>query len=232
MKNKDYNILYKYPTRERPQQFLENLTALCRKINDRGNSFIQVALDDTDPKNYSAYLDATIDTCMEYGIAWAVKRQNNTSKVEAINSELFFYEFDICVLMSDDMVCQVIGFDDIIRQHMRGEFPDTDGALWFHDGDKNTKDKLCTMVIAGRKYLERFGYIYHPSYKSLFPDDEFTRVGLDLKKLYRSGIILFRHEHYMNNRLLKPDNLMKRNQSFYGVDRANFIKRLNSNFPK
>lgn len=228
MENKPYHILFKYPTRERPQQFNNNLLLLTNMITDKENCHIVVNIDEDDTKmqGYGVNLIHTVN-----GVRLSYQVGKNKSKVEAINYGLLENKFDICVLISDDMICQVSGFDNIIRSSMNKFFPDTDGALWFHDGDKNTKYKLCTMVIAGRKYLERFGYIYHSSYKSLFCDDEYTQVALNLKKLYHSGIILFRHDHYMNNSALKPDDLMRKNQSFYGVDRINFIKRLSANFP-
>ena len=66
-----------------------------------------------------------------------------------------------------------------IRQKMIKHFPDTDGVLWFFDGWRKDLNTLC---IIGRKYYERFGYIYHPDYKSFWCDAEFTEVANKLKK--------------------------------------------------
>jgi hypothetical protein len=73
-------------------------------------------------------------------------------------------DWDILVVMSDDMVCVTHGWDDIIRQDMNENFPDTDGVLHYNDG--NQKANVMTMSIIGRKYYKRDGYIYNPEYQS------------------------------------------------------------------
>jgi hypothetical protein len=229
MENKPQTILFKYPTRERPKQFGENLRRLCEKISDKENCFIRVDMDIDDATVPECSVIAAV-ICDAHKIKLLIQVHPNKSKIEAINRGLFDNDFDICVLMSDDMACQVEGFDTIIRSFMSQEFQSTDGALWFHDGDKANKGRLCTMVIAGWKYLKRFGHIYHPSYKSLWADDEFTIVGNMLGKLFHSAIILFLHDHYMNNPALKPDDLMKRNQAFYLEDKRTYAHRLRNNF--
>jgi hypothetical protein len=82
------------------------------------------------------------------------------NKVSAINRDLKSNDnWDILLLASDDMIPQIKGYDSVIRDNMTTHFPDTDGVLWFNDG--NRKD-LNTLSILGKKYYQRFNYIYNP----------------------------------------------------------------------
>jgi hypothetical protein len=81
------------------------------------------------------------------------------------------------------------------------------------------------MCILGKRYYDRFGYIYHPSYKSLWCDNEFTEVAAGLGKHTYFGACLFRHEHASNNAASVADGLLLRNESFSGADHANYLNR-------
>ena len=75
----------------------------------------------------------------------------------------------IVLLASDDMIPMEKGFDNIIIDKMKNYYPDTDGVLWFNDGYQG--DKLNTLCILGKKYYDRFGYIYNPEYISVLSDN-------------------------------------------------------------
>ena len=117
---------------------------------------------------------------------------DNKTKIEACNRRSGDGDYDIIVLASDDMIPQVKGYDSIITGHMTQYFPDTDGALWYYDGFKRN---LCTLCILGKKYYNRFGYIYHPDYRSFYCDDEYTQVGQRLGKLKFIDRVIIRHDH-------------------------------------
>jgi hypothetical protein len=119
------------------------------------------------------------------------------------------------------------GYDVNIKSKMNKYFPDTDGVLWFNDGFQG--DKLNTLVIIGKKYYERFNYIYHPAYQSLYCDTEFTLVSKALNKVQYFDEILIKHVQYsiVNE---QPDELYIRNDRLESVDRIIFQKRSISNF--
>jgi hypothetical protein len=138
-------------------------------------------------------------------------------------------DYDVLILASDDMNPQFKGWDSIIRKQMRLHFKDGDGCLWFNDGHQN---RICTLSILGKKYYERFGYIYHPSYVSLWCDNEFTEVAQSLGKLIYSPLVLFYHEHPMwTNDQSKNDELYKHNEGFYRLDQRNYQSRKQQGFP-
>jgi hypothetical protein len=161
-------------------------------------------------------------------VAWSrVFYSSNKSKIEACNANMaeIEYPWDIVVLVSDDMIPQVSGWDDAIRNYMLSRFPDTNGILWFSDGYQG--DRLNTLCIYGRRMYEEFGYIYYPEYKSLFCDTELTdRCRTDLKDrcLYVPYCVI-RHEHPGTGFSQNNDALYQHNQRFWTEDMMTYIRR-------
>jgi hypothetical protein len=146
------------------------------------------------------------------------------NKVHAINRDMeYAKDFDIVLLLSDDMMPVEKGFDRIICDHFKKHFPNLDGVLWMNDGF--TGRKLNTIVCMGRVYYERFGFLYNPAYKSLFCDNEFTDISARLNKYFYLDRVIIQHQHPMNMRHVKSDNLYRRNDSFFHADRQTYEKR-------
>jgi hypothetical protein len=149
---------------------------------------------------------------------------SNKSKIEACNANMgeIEWEWDIVVLVSDDMIPQVQGYDDVIRAHMT---PDTNRILWFDDGHQG--NKLNTLTIFGRQMYSHFGYLYHPAYKSLFCDTELTdlcKSELKDRCVYIPYCII-RHEHPGTGYAQNMDALYERNQKFWNEDMYTYIRR-------
>ena len=106
-------------------------------------------------------------------------------------------------------------------------FPDTDGCLWYNDG---YQDRICTLCIVGRKYYERFNYIYNPEYHSLFCDNEFTEVARSLGKIKYFDRVLFKHEHFANTNETKRDSLYDRNEALFNIDKQTFERRKENSY--
>lgn len=153
----------------------------------------------------------------------------NTTKIEACNRRSGDGDYDIIMLASDDMIPQVKGYDTIIVNHMKQYFPDTDGALWYFDGFRRD---LCTLSILGRAYYDRFGYIYHPAYKSFYCDDEHTRVGTQLGKLKFINKVLMRHDHptFRDVKTIAVDETYKKAFSNVDHDKHIYNVRYSNNF--
>jgi len=152
----------------------------------------------------------------------------NKNKVEAINSNVFEQDFDILLLASDDMIPIYRGYDLIIKRLMAKHFKDYDGVLWFNDGTQGMN--LNTLVIMGRTYYDRFKYIYHPDYKSLYCDSEFTEVSKILGRVVYCPACIIEHQHHTNLRI-DPDLLYSKNESYVDEDRMTYEKRKTLNFP-
>ena len=131
-------------------------------------------------------------------------------------------DYDIILLASDDMVPVVKGYDAIIRQKMSSTYPDTDGALWFNDG---YQDRINTLVIIGKKYYDRFGFIYNSVYKSVYCDNEFTDVAKKLNKITYFDEVIIRHEHPGNSSEYLSDSLYLRNAKYWDDDEYTYYYR-------
>ena len=184
-------LLIKFPTRGRRVKFLHTLKKYYDMCLDKKNTLFLVSVDDVDPETNDPNFDSILSTYENV----IIKRGISHSKIHAVNRDLdvFDNEWDIVLLASDDMIPQMIGYDQIIRDNMKNLYPNTDGVLWFNDGYQG--DRLNTLCILGKKYYERFNYIYHPDYKSCWSDNEFMEVGNILGKQTYINQVIIRHEH-------------------------------------
>lgn len=225
-------ILVKCATRERPEQFKKTLDGYINNSINKQNIFYLVSIDKDDPR-LEAYISILDEFILNMGNDhFKYVLGESKGKIDAINRDIkdLEWEWDIVVTYSDDMVCIEEGWDLIIGQHFEEHFPDTDGMLWFDD---SYQTNICCMNIFGRKYYDRFGYIYNPEYISLFCDNETTEVAEKLGKCYKDlSICLFLHEHYARDPKYKHknDQLMKRNEKLYFRDKEIFEARKLINF--
>lgn len=211
-------ILVKLPTRERPKRLMEAYQAAQGKAHDRSRLQWMFAVDRDDHT-------APLDLLNQYGIVIQGERK---TKIEACNRGVANYggQWDVVVLLSDDMLCRVDGWDEIIREDMAQHFPDTDGCLWYPDGHQ--KD-LCTLAVMGRKAFDAIGYIYRPEYSSLWCDKEWTEYWSEHGKMYRSATVLFSHLHPAWG-TAKMDKLYRKNNGFNTSDRDTYNRRRALNF--
>jgi hypothetical protein len=180
-------ILFKYPTRERPLLFSKTLVSWYNNMELNNFEFL-VSCD----KNDATMNNETMINYMRQFPNLSVSYEDNASKIEACNQGVKEKNFDVVVLVSDDMVPEIHGYDRIIVDSMKQHFPDTDGALWFFDG---YNDVINTLSILGRKYFDRFEYIYHPSYITQWCDQEHTDIASGLGKLVKFNEVIVRHVH-------------------------------------
>jgi hypothetical protein len=161
------NILVKYASRSRPENFERGLKSIIDNAVDIGSVFVLVSLDSDDPrlKEYEEIIAKYYDK-----VFIKVYVGESQNKIDAINRDIdkVKFDWDVLVNMSDDMEL-VWEWDAIIYANIEyGKF------LHFNDGNHN--DYLCTMSVMHRDYYNLDGYIYNPAYKSLYCDQEATEV--------------------------------------------------------
>lgn len=218
-------ILLKCPTRSRPQKVIATLRKYVQLARNREQLAIALSCDEDDSsmRRQQPDLDSILGS-----VAWhRVFFGPNKTKIEACNANMdeIEYPWDIVVLISDDMLPQVEGWDDVIRSHMLAYFPDTDGILWCNDGYQ--KANLNTLCIYGRKMYESLGCIYRPEYKSFYCDTELTdrcRGDLAPKCRYVPHCII-RHEHPGTGFGQNMDTLYAKNQSYWSTDLQTYVRR-------
>lgn len=207
------NILFKYPSRQRPDRFFDGLQNIIDNIVDKENYHISCTLDTDDISMNNDEVIQMINSYPNTSIAWGLSK----SKIDAVNRSVP-NGWDIICVMSDDMRFRTPGFDNIIRQHMPA---DLDGFL--HMYDDYAKDRVCTVSILGRKYYERDRFIYHPDYYSMWCDDEATAVAI-ARGCYIQIPGEIEHLHYTNDRKAVKDELYWRNDT-YNKDKEIFEQR-------
>lgn len=215
---KDFTILIKFPSRERPEKFFAVLNR-SQKLRGLTTTKYMITLDSNDPTMNNDRVKRTMNLwgnlTYHYG--------ESKNKIDAINRDMDkARDWDIILLLSDDMMPIEQNYDKIISDTMQKHFPDLDGVLWLNDG--HTHKRLNTIVCMGRKYFERFNFIYEPTYKSLFADNEFTDISVKLQKVFYIEQVLIQHRHPMNVGGAS-DNLYRRNDAHFYTDRKLYFYR-------
>jgi hypothetical protein len=217
-------IIYKLPSRHRPEKLfaaIDNIRAMAQ----HDDYCIYPTLDDSD-HSYSEIDRRTLKEVFLKTVSpiWG----RSISKIHAVNRDMPTDDWDIVVATSDDMEFIEPGFDLKIIAYFEQHFPDTDGVIHVTDGYAH--GDILSLPIIGRKYYDRFGYIYHPSYQSLYCDEEAIIVARALGKCLSAPDKIVKHKHPMNDTTVSTDALYKHNDKFYHIDKTTFEKRQRANF--
>lgn len=226
--NNPFRILFKYPSRGRPDRFFDGMDSIYSNLNDKYNFFVLVTLDTDDPTMNDPVVHRKIIGYPNCAVIYG----ESESKIHAINRDLDiegeWSDFDILICMSDDMRFHIYGFDDMIRVDMNALLPEFDGIL--HYPDQDAKSALATLYVAGRKWFEfRDRKIYHPSYKSLWCDNEEQDVAKMLDKYRYPGYNICLHLNPVYGHLPR-DPLFNEQQGHWGIDEKNYHERKARNF--
>lgn len=223
-----YKLLVKFPTRQRPNKFFECMDMLLLYTKDKENTIFKITADEDDlSMNCMEVREQIIFYKEFYNANIEVTYGKSENKIHAVNRDIDSYKepWDIVLLTSDDMVPMQEGYDEILRSIVERYFPDTDGVVYSPDG----YTPLNTLPILGRKYYDRFDYIYHPNYKSFFCDNELHSVAEMLGKHYKIKEVLFRHDHPCNVKV-PWDDLYEKNNADWQHDQDLFNERLKRRF--
>lgn len=219
------NLLIKYPTRSRPELFLKTLKEYIDNESKTNEITYLISYDSDDV----SMTESVINTAKAFSDNIIFVKGNSRTKIQACNADIENVEdWNIIVLISDDMHVQIYGWDYQIVKDMEKMFPDTNGCLWYHDG--SSQRDISTLSIVGRKYYDQYGYLYHPSYKSFFCDNEYTEVAI------RNGAIRFingtiiKHQHPAWGQGIPMDTLYNHNDKYWGEDMANYNERKANGF--
>lgn len=210
-------LLIKIPTRSRPEQFFKTLDLYYQKLSGATPFHFLITCDTDDTTMNCPAVIEKLDRYKHLSYSFS----NNTSKVEAYNKDIEKYDFDILLVTSDDMEPLVDGFDKVIVRHMQ-TFPDYDGVLNFFDGHVGAHCN--TLPVIGKKYYNRFGYVYNPAYVSLFCDNELSIVSKILRKEKVCNELIIKHNHPVWTGI-GWDQLYQKNEALKARDEAVFIER-------
>lgn len=218
-------ILVKYPTRSRPELFLKTISDYYNKAFDNSSIEYIVSYDIDDEAMTEQVIEQAIKICPQLKCYGGTSK----SKIHACNRDVERADnWNIILLISDDMEVQIENWDQIIRNDFNRLYPQGDGVLWYHDGSK--QKVITTLSCMDKKYYDRFKYIYYPGYKSFFSDNEFTDIAKSLNKIIFIDNVIIKHQHPQWGGTVKHDELYKKNNDPWDHDQALYNQRRALNF--
>ena len=216
--NKNKKILMKFTSRSRFSQLKHCISKYYHLADDVKNMrwVFSFDIDDEsyDKVDFQSFLH-------EFKIDWTIYQAKSENKIDAINRDICFEkDWDILHNISDDQYPVVNGYDTMIRNEMD---VDNSLSLWFYDGHQ---DHINTQEIVGINYYNSMGYIYHPSYKSLFCDNESTDVAISNNAIKKIATCIIIHDHptFKTGRHFE-DALYKKNGAYWSEDESNYARR-------
>lgn len=220
------DLLIKYPTRSRPEKFKEILQKYVSMLSGKHKIKFIISMDKNDETCNNENMHVFLET-IKKNINLEYIYGTSKNKIDACNRDIPNENWKICILISDDMTPIIKNYDEIIINDMQKYFSDYDGCLNYNVHTSAFEQKiegrgsLMVLSIMGKKYYDRFNYIYNPIYVSLFCDDEQTRVARKLKKIVDINHRIISHDWSSIN-----DDLRKQTEAFDTVDRNTFKQRL------
>jgi hypothetical protein len=215
-------FFFQYPSRGRPGWFKETFTAYLENLSGEHHYRFQVAIDTDDATMNNA------DMLEWIGDRASVVIGNHQSKIEACNSALPDPgNFDVVVLISDDMVPFKHGFDDVIHKDFKRYCPDYDGVMRYWDRMRLINEHLVTWTVMGREFFKYYGCLYHPNYRSQWCDNELTDVALRENKLFHSTAEIVEHQW----KKFGMDLTYSVSDEDFGRDREVYEQRKEKGFP-
>jgi hypothetical protein len=212
-------IVFKYATRSRPNLFDRGIQSIVNNLK-LDDYLILVSCDENDTTMLNHHFKYADNPKIKffYGVS--------KNKIDAINRDLHHLptNWDVLVNMSDDMVFIENGFDEIIMQDFGGNY---DLCLHYPDGYRND---IITMSILGKAYYDRFNFIYHPDYSSLWCDNEQTDVAKMVGKYKFCQKQLFIHKHPANDSSVTRDEQYNITENYFDRDKEVYNSRKAKNF--
>jgi hypothetical protein len=164
-------FLFKFPSRGRPDKFKATLVKHIECLSNEHEYKFIFSFDNDDEKMNN---DNVKNFISNLDINYEIYYGDNKNKIEAINANLENQDFDILVLIADDMIPTRKNYDIIISDIFDGAPKGLDSTVHFYTA--RWANLLDIWNIMGKNYYDRFKYIYHPEYKSIFCDNEYTEI--------------------------------------------------------
>lgn len=234
-------ILYKLTTRERPELALRAIKSVV-ELSKSDNFKFLISIDEDDTSDYSQMINYLDHYEGLVGLDYKIRKGKSLGKIGSINRDMEHSgHWDILVNLSDDQVFVMDGFDEIIRDAFidysitfnsnggrKFETHNIDQFIHFPDGNHKV---LATMSIMGRTYYERDKYIYHPSYDSVYADNEAQDVAI-MRDCYKFvDLEIFNHLHPAFGKAQNDNSYLKNEHpAVHAKDHATYQLRKANNF--
>ena len=211
-----------HPSRGRPEACAKAISMWYSHFSGRNKLEYILSLDYEDAEKYA---DVVAGMSTESPFLCCVR--TNASVVEALNNAALVATGDVLIYVSDDFECPQ-NWDALLA----GKVGQRRDEFVVFVNDCRTPHTLQTICILSREYYARFGYVYHPSYFSVFVDNEFTEVARRTGRVIEAFDLTFKHRHYSEKGGMPFDETYARenSDSAYSTGRENFERRRARNF--
>jgi len=205
-----------HPSRGRAQKSFETSSEWISKAGVETELIVSCDSDDPALRDYSVLYEQKIII------------NQNTCVVEATNHAAKLAKFDVMVYLSDDFKC----FDNWGVEVMK-HFEGVTKPLLIKVDDKLqafTKDVL-TIPIMNKALYNELGYFFHPSYKSMFCDQDLYYTVKNMGAIKGCPELIFEHHHYVNGKSQK-DETYERSTGNWNQGKNLYQQRRAQNFPR
>jgi hypothetical protein len=175
-----------HPSRWRPEMALKAWNEWMQNANNPDQIEYILSLDTSDSTQNEYF------RLFEYTDVQIIINHNR-SIVDAVNQAAKVATKDIFVVVSDDFGCPLDWDMDVV-----GYCADENPVL-LHVNDTIQTD-VCTLPIMNRKFYDRFGWVYHPHYYSMFADNDLTECAKKIGAYVSDFSLTFEHRHYVNGK--------------------------------
>lgn len=213
-----FKILVKYASRGRKKRFFDGLDNIFELAEFPDRLLVLISLDEDDTEMCNEDVKKKLATYKNIHVCWGL----SNNKIHATNRDFekipeHFKDYSIIANYSDDQRFTIYGWDTIIRTDFNSVFPETfDGFMAYLDPD--THGALSTLFIAGRAWVDRFGWIYDPQFQSLFCDNLCEDAAKHLGKYHYTGYSIYQHFNPSYNYKDFPPDQMYIDQQREGWD--------------
>lgn len=192
MMGNDFKILVKFASRGRKKRFFDGLDNIFSTCQFPEKLLVLISLDEDDSEMNNDEVKERLSNYKNIHVCWGLSK----NKIHACNRDFdkipeSFKDWDIVCNYSDDMRWSIYGWDTIIRTDFINISPDLSHYIAYLDPDTNSA--LSTLFISGRKWYDRFGFIYDPQFKSLFCDNLAEDAAKYLGKYHYTGSQIYQH---------------------------------------
>lgn len=223
MNSLDAVILIKYASRGRVDRFFDGMDTIYNLCVQPERLRVLISCDSDDLQMNN---DAVKKRISEYPNTHVIYGKSE-SKIHATNRDFYLMpkewsDWDIVCNFSDDQRWSILGWDDMIRADFKQVSSDFSHYMAYLDTDTN--GSLSTLFIAGRKWLDMFGFIYDGIFLSLFADNLVEDCAKHLGKYHYTGYTIYKHLLPSYGHL--PEDAMFRTQQElgYSVDMVTYNK--------
>lgn len=205
-----------HPSRGRARQAYDTAHKWISKAGCDVEHIFSLDLGDSEYQKYTPFKKCLIN--------------DNHSVVEATNIAAKEATGNILLYLSDDFDC----FDNwgmaILEALDRLQIKQPEWLLKVDDCLQRFDVDVLTIPIMSKSLYHKLGYFWHPSYKSMFVDQDLFWTVKNMNALFEARWLKFEHKHYSVGKT-KIDDTYQRSNENWNTGKTLYNQRKSMNFP-